>query len=167
MSRARYYDRTLDNDPDRGNYALTQIGKLYAIEKKAREKGLSPEEIFALRQKEAVPVLSSFKQWLDGNATYLLPQSRIGEAFTYTLKLSDRIMNYTTDGALFIDNAIENSIRPAALGRCNYMFAGCCKRLPTHFLPKVAGTGCYRFAQMGEQGPKAICQLHDDQVLSY
>lgn len=142
----RYYDRALDNDPDRANYALTQIGKLYAIEKKAREKGLSPEEIFALRQKEAVPVLSSFKQWLDGNATYLLPQSRIGEAFTYTLKLWDRIMNYTTDGALFIDNnAIENSIRPVALGRRNYMFAG------SH---KAAQRAAMMYSFFG------ICKLH-------
>jgi len=107
---------------------------------------LSPEEIFALRQKEAVPVLSSFKQWLDGNATYLLPQSRIGEAFTYTLKLWDRIMNYTTDGALFIDNnAIENSIRPVALGRRNYMFAG------SH---KAAQRAAMMYSFFG------ICKLH-------
>jgi transposase len=121
----RYFDRSLDNDPDRANYALSEIGKLYAIEKEASQAGMNIEERHALRQEKAVPVLGEFKKWLDGNATYLLPQSRIGEAFVYTLKLWDRLMNYTTSGLYLIDNnPIENSIRPAALGRRNWMFAG-------------------------------------------
>lgn len=121
----RYFDRSLDNDPDRANYALSEIGKLYAIEKEATQAGMSVEERYALRQQKAVPVLGEFKKWLDGNATYLLPQSRIGEAFVYTLKLWDRLMNYTKNGLYQIDNnPIENSIRPAALGRRNWMFAG-------------------------------------------
>ena len=121
----RYFDRALDNDPDRANYALSEIGKLYSIEREARQSEMSIEERYALRQEKAVPVLNELKKWLEGNATYLLPQSRIGEAFTYTLKLWDRLMNYTTSGLYNIDNnPIENAIRSAALGRRNWMFAG-------------------------------------------
>lgn len=121
----RYFDRSLDNDPDRANYALSEIGKLYAIEKEAIRAGMSNDERYELRQLKAVPILKAFKKWLDGNATYLLPQSRIGEAFVYTLKQWDKLMNYTTNGLYLIDNnPIENSIRPAALGRRNWMFAG-------------------------------------------
>ena len=79
---------------------------------------MSNDERYELRQLKAVPILDAFKKWLDGNATYLLPQSRIGEAFAYTLKQWDKLMNYTTNGLYLIDNnPIENSIRPAALGR--------------------------------------------------
>ena len=55
----------------------------------------------------------------------VLPKSAIGEAIAYTLKLWKRLERYTADGRWEIDNnAIENSIRPVALGRKNYMFAG-------------------------------------------
>jgi len=55
----------------------------------------------------------------------VLPQSAIGKAIAYTLKLWPRLIVYIEDGRLNIDNNLtENSIRPVALGRKNYMFAG-------------------------------------------
>jgi hypothetical protein len=55
----------------------------------------------------------------------VLPKSAIREAITYSLKLWNRLTRYTEDGRWEIDNsAIENSIRPVALGRKNYMFSG-------------------------------------------
>jgi hypothetical protein len=54
-----------------------------------------------------------------------MPKSAIGEAISYTLSLWPRLKNYIADGRYEIDNnLIENSIRPVALGRKNYMFAG-------------------------------------------
>lgn len=53
------------------------------------------------------------------------PQSLIGKAFAYSLRRWDKLCLYTTDGKLEIDNnLIENAIRPVALGRKNYLFAG-------------------------------------------
>ncbi|MCF8236164.1 MAG: transposase, partial [Bacteroidales bacterium] len=53
------------------------------------------------------------------------PKSAIGKAIAYTLKLWPRLIRYTQDGRFHIDNnLVENSIRPVALGRKNYLFAG-------------------------------------------
>jgi hypothetical protein len=53
------------------------------------------------------------------------PKSPIGEAIAYALGLWPRLRAYTTDGRYLIDNnRIENTIRPLAIGRKNYLFAG-------------------------------------------
>lgn len=55
----------------------------------------------------------------------VLPKSLIGKAFNYTINLWDNLQHYLYNGDLLIDNnLIENSIRPNALGRKNYIFAG-------------------------------------------
>lgn len=121
----RYFDRALDNDPDRANYALSLIGALYKIEKDAQLSDLSSEERYNLRQIKSVPILNRFKQWLDEESMQILPKSRIGEAFIYAKNSWDKLISYTLDGSYLIDNnLIENTIRPVALGRKNYMFAG-------------------------------------------
>ena len=74
------------------------------------------------RQTESVPLLSQFKAWLDQqNAN---PESRLGKAINYTLKFWTRLIVYCTDGRIEIDNnAIENKIRPFAIGRKNWLFS--------------------------------------------
>lgn len=53
-----------------------------------------------------------------------LPQRPLGKAIAYTLRRWEKLCVYTTNGILQIDNnLIENSIRPVALGRKNYLFA--------------------------------------------
>ena len=65
------------------------------------------------------------ENWLKDNLQQVLPKSAIGEAIAYTLKLWPRLVRYTDQGRFQIDNnLIENSIRPVALGRKNYLFAG-------------------------------------------
>jgi len=62
---------------------------------------------------------------MDEEAIKILPQSAIGRAFEYTLKLWPRLIRYLEDGRLHIDNnPVENTIRPVAVGRKNYLFAG-------------------------------------------
>ena len=67
------------NDPVRGEYALAQIQKLYAIERKDKEDGLSFDQICKLRLKEAVPLLDELKKWLIENYKMLLPSSVVGK----------------------------------------------------------------------------------------
>jgi hypothetical protein len=53
------------------------------------------------------------------------PKSPIGKALEYSMKRWKQLTVFTTDGRLEIDNnKIENEIRPIALGRKNYLFAG-------------------------------------------
>jgi hypothetical protein len=55
----------------------------------------------------------------------ILPKSPIGKAFRYTMDRWDQLSAYLYDGILEIDNnLVENAIRPLALGRKNYLFAG-------------------------------------------
>ncbi len=72
-----------------------------------------------------MPVLEEFEQWLKANLPQVLPKSAIAQAIGYALKLWPRLIRYTQNGAWQIDNnLVENSIRPVALGRKNYLFAG-------------------------------------------
>ena len=53
------------------------------------------------------------------------PKSAIGKAFFYCLNRWKELCLYTKDGMLEIDNnLVENAIRPVAIGRKNYLFAG-------------------------------------------
>jgi transposase len=121
----RKFDEAKSNDKARSEYALTEIQKLYAIEERIREQGLDHVKAKELRQKEAVPVLSDLKLWLLENYKQVLPQSPIGKAISYSLQRWDKLSIYATDGKLQIDNNwVENAIRPLAIGRKNYLFAG-------------------------------------------
>ena len=121
----RKFEEARDNDKARAEYALTEIQKLYAIERTIKEEGLSEEQTLHIRQAESVPVLSSLKEWMLDTYKAVLPQSAIGQALHYSLQRWDRLLIYTTDGRLQIDNnLVENTIRPVAIGRKNYLFAG-------------------------------------------
>ncbi len=121
----RYFEKAKDNDAARSEYALGQIRKLYAIERQASEQELQPEEVKALRQKESLPILNEMESWLKEEVYKVAPKSAIGKAIAYSLKLWGRLIRYIEDGRLRIDNnLVENSIRPVAIGRKNYLFAG-------------------------------------------
>lgn len=119
----RYFENAKDEDPDRARYILAQIQRLYAIERQAAE--LTPEQRYKIRQSQAVPILEKIKTWLDENRNSLLPKSFMGKAFVYALNRWKQLCEYTNNGDFLIDNnLIENKIRPIALGRKNYLFAG-------------------------------------------
>lgn len=121
----RKFDQAKDNDPQRASYVLERMQALYRVESKAREQGLSHDQRKELRQKESLPVLEELEQWMRGQLPEVLPKSAIGKAITYTLGLWKRLTRYIENGQWEIDNnMVENSIRPVALGRKNYMFAG-------------------------------------------
>jgi transposase len=121
----RKFDEAKGNDLARASYALTEIQKLYELERQAKANELPIDELYQLRQNEAVPVLDKLKAWMLENYKAVLPQSAIGQALHYSLQRWDRLCLYTTNAKLQIDNnLIENAIRPVAIGRKNYLFAG-------------------------------------------
>lgn len=120
-----YFEQALDNDKQRADYVLRQIQILYKIEESAKEQKLSKEERQKWRQENAIPVLNTIKEFLDKNVESILPASAIGKAFGYAIKRWDKLLAYTVHSEVEIDNnLIENAIRPLALGRKNYLFAG-------------------------------------------
>lgn len=121
----RYFEHALDNDRKRAEHVLAEMQKLYAIERVARELNFSAVERYDARQADAVPVLNQLHQWMKKNILEVTPQSAIGKAISYSLTRWEKLMIYASDGRLEIDNnLVENSIRPIAIGRKNYLFAG-------------------------------------------
>lgn len=121
----RYFEHARDSDLTRAEQALLLIQQLYAVERQAREENLEPEQRYLLRQEKAKPLMDALGQWLVNEYPKVLPQSAIGKAFYYLVARYNKIYLYLQDGRLEIDNnLIENSIRPVALGRKNYLFAG-------------------------------------------
>ena len=121
----RYFTDALPNDALRAEWMLLCIQKLYELERIAREQNYSHVQRFELRQREALSVLAEMKAWLETERHKVVPKSSIGKALAYMLKYWQRLNVYTTNGMLEIDNnLVENAIRPVALGRKNYLFAG-------------------------------------------
>jgi transposase len=121
----RKFSDALNNDEARASYALQEIQKLYAIERSCKEQDLNADQIKQVRQEQSVPILTALGEWMKLQYAQTLNRSVIGEALAYSIKRWDRLMIYTQDGNLNIDNnPVENSIRPVALGRKNYLFAG-------------------------------------------
>ncbi len=116
------------NDLARATKALSMIQGLYAIEKEAREQNMSDTQRHALRQEKARPIWEEFAAWLEREKDRVLPKSPIGAALTYAYNRQQYLARYLEDGTIEIDNnLVENQIRPVALGRKNYLFAGSAK----------------------------------------
>ena len=121
----RYFEKALDNDRAKAEYALKEIARLYDIERQARDENMTHAQRLTLRQENAVDILKDMGEWLKENMVKVLPQSPIGKAIAYSLSRWNKLSEYTNNGMLEIDNnLVENAIRVLALGRKNYLFAG-------------------------------------------
>ena len=130
----RKFENALTNDPQKANFALDIYRHLYQIERDCRDyKKANPDiedqQYFdyrkKIRQKLAVPILNTFKNWNEQQSAILTPSSLIAKAVSYAINRYKELCRYVEDGKYEIDNnLIENCIRPLALGRKNYLFAG-------------------------------------------
>ena len=121
----RYFFDSKNSDP-KAEIALNYFQKLYAVERQIRETNITDfEKIAAFRKKNAIPVWNNFFAWAKNEYPKALPKSPFGKALYYLLQREQKLTGYLNDGRLQIDNnLVENSIRPLALGRKNYLFAG-------------------------------------------
>lgn len=121
----RKFNDALQSDKVRAEHALTLFRQLYAIERRIKDGSLTADALLQLRQKEAVPILDALKEWMTTEYPKVLPKSPVGKAIGYCLPRWEKLNTYTTNAILNIDNnPVENAIRPVALGRKNYLFAG-------------------------------------------
>ena len=106
--------------------ALDLFGNVYAVEKYIREHNLTGEDKLAYRLEHAVPALEALHAWmLHQYAIIRLPSDPIRKAIEYALERWDKLTIYARTHHLDPDNnKVENSIRPVAIGRKNYLFAG-------------------------------------------
>ena len=121
----RKFEHAQENNATLAGDALKMFQALYDIENEIREANMEPDAIRALRQEKSKPILDRLEAWLREQIILVPPKSANGMAMAYTINLWPRLIRYIDDGHFHIDNnPIENSIRPVALGRKNYLFAG-------------------------------------------
>ncbi len=85
----------------------------------------APYERARQRQARAGPILASLRAWLDETLARISGRSDLAVVIRYARSRWEALTRYTTDGRLEIDNnPVERAIRPLALGRKNWLFAG-------------------------------------------
>jgi transposase len=122
-ARRKFFDLHHANQSPMAYQALQFIGSLYTIE--AQSKHLSIEDRKMIRTEKSVPILNAFHDWLIHTRVNTANGSASARAMDYTLKRWPALSRYAETGHLPIDNnPVENCIRPIALGKKNWLFAG-------------------------------------------
>ena len=103
--------------------ALDQIAALYRIEDTIR--GKPPDQRLAVRAAHTAPLMSDLRDWLDATRSRISGRSDLAAAIRYALSRWDALTLILRDGRACIDNsAAERAMRPIAVGRRNWTFAG-------------------------------------------
>ena len=122
----RKFEHAKSNDKKRSAYAMNEFKKLYHIEEIAREKNMDHDQRKVLRDEaDAAKIMKDLQTWCLDEYKKVTPESAIGKAISYFIGRYKFLVRYLENGRTEIDNnLVENSIRPVAIGRKNYMFAG-------------------------------------------
>ena len=122
--RRKFYEAR-EHHPVLADQALDWIQQLYELERQYREAKLNTLARQNQRQQDAQPIFETLSQWVITEQANNLSKGPIGKALHYAKTQLPLLAAYLDDGRLEIDNnLIENAIRPLALGRKNYLFAG-------------------------------------------
>ena len=121
--RRKFFDLHAANGNPVAAEALRRIGELYHIE--AQAKTVDCEERKEKRAQQAQPRLDAMQLWLLQIRQTTADGGALARAIDYSLKRWPAILRYAASGHLPIDNnPVENAIRPIALGKKNWLFAG-------------------------------------------
>ena len=122
-ARRKFFDLHAANKSQIAEFALEQFAKVYAVEREATE--ISADERKAIRQHHTQPMLDALHEWMLLQRQKVPEGSATAKALDYSLRRWVALTRFVDDGQLPIDNNwIENQIRPIALGRSNWLFAG-------------------------------------------
>jgi transposase len=122
-ARRKFHDLWIHHTSELGEQALTFFMKLYEVEGEVRQ--LAADERQAIRQEKTKPIADALHQWLTQQRQKVPDGSATAKAIDYSLNRWKALVRFIDDGALPIDNNwVENQIRPIAIGRSNWLFAG-------------------------------------------
>ena len=122
-ARRKLYDVNAATGSPVAQEALAHMARLFAIETEIR--GRAPAERQAARHRRSLPILEDLKRFLGDALGRISGKSSLAQAIRYALSRWQALTRFTIDGRLeMTNNAAERAIRPLALGRKNYMFAG-------------------------------------------
>ena len=122
-ARRKLFEAHRDTGSEIAGQAVTLIAKLYEIERATSE--LTSEERRRLRQQHSKPIVEALHAWLVAKRQALAKADVTAKAIDYALSNWKGLIHFLDDGNVPIDNnAAENSIRPLAIGRRNWLFVG-------------------------------------------
>jgi transposase len=122
-ARRKFFEAHKLNKSEIAAEAVQRIAQLYAIERQVQ--GFSSQERWQIRQAQSRPLLEEFKAWLTAQRMQLADADVTAKAIDYTTKRWAALTLHLEDANLPIDNnAVENAMRPIALGRKNWLFVG-------------------------------------------
>jgi transposase len=122
-ARRKFFDLHAANKSQIAEFALKQFARVYEIEEQVR--GLSGPQRQEIRRQQSQPILDDLHAWMVQQRQQVAPNSATAKALDYSLKRWEALTRFVKDGQLPADNNwIENQIRPVAIGRSNWLFAG-------------------------------------------
>ena len=122
-ARRKFFDLWANHKSQVAEEALKYFVQLYEVEREVHD--LDPDERRRIRQIKARPVADALGKWLQSQRQKVPDGSAIAKAIDYNLGRSAALTRYLDDGDLPADNNwVENQIRPIAIGRNNWLFAG-------------------------------------------
>ena len=122
-ARRKFFDLHVSNKSQIAQQALLYISQLYDVEREV--KHLHADDRRQIRQTRSKPLIDAFAQWMGLQRQKITDGSATAKALDYSLKRWAALTRFLDDGHLPIDNNwIENQIRPIAIGRNNWLFAG-------------------------------------------
>jgi transposase len=122
-ARRKFFDLHAAGNHPIAAEALTRIARLYAAEEQARD--MNTEARAQHRALHSLPHLQNMYQWFIEIRPGVANGGALAKAIDYTLKRWPALIRYAQTGHLPIDNnPVENAIRPIALGKKNWLFAG-------------------------------------------
>ena len=121
--RRKFFDIHAESKAPIAGEALQRIGQLFGTEGTAMAR--PPQQRLLIRQSAARPLIDDLATFLDASLATISGRSELAKAIRYARSRWVALTRYLDDGTLEIsNNAAERAIRPLALGRKNYLFAG-------------------------------------------
>ncbi|MEZ5567849.1 MAG: IS66 family transposase [Halioglobus sp.] len=122
-ARRKFFELAERGNSPISDQALAIIGQLYDVEREIKDK--PPDERQRMREAHSRPIIEHLREWLIHQRSGLTDGTRTAKAIDYSLNRWEALTRYLDNGAVPIDNNwIENQVRPWALGRKNWLFAG-------------------------------------------
>jgi transposase len=125
-ARRRFIDAVKLNKQDAASIrAVELIDKLFMVDAQAREEKMDHARRHTFRQEKAPPLLDQIRGHIVAMSKTVLPRSAAGQACSYSLAIWNRLTRFLDYPELELSNNLaENSMRPIALGRANWIHVG-------------------------------------------
>jgi transposase len=122
-ARRKFHDLQLANQSQIAEQAVRQIAQIYGVEREVKD--LNAEERLRIRQDKSLPLVQTLHDWPMLNRQKVPEGSATAKAIDYSLRRWKTLKRFQLDGQLPVNsNWVENQIRPIAIGRNNWLFAG-------------------------------------------